>query len=526
MVSPDPNQAMSAPRIPAVETPRLWMEGICKRFGATIALENVSLQVRAGEVHALVGENGAGKSTLMRILSGATVPDRGTIRLDGQVFAPLHPIDARRRGIAMIYQELSLAPHLSVMENILLGIEPNRAGFIRWNEMKRRAREALSELGLADLPLDTPVRALPPGLQQMVEIARAVVTQAKVVVLDEPTSSLAQDDVVRLFRMVRRLRDRGLSVIYISHFLEEVKQISDRLTVLRDGRSVGSGSTAEIPIDQMVQMMVGREITDLYPRRTRTRGEAILEVKGLTGVDKPVDVDLTLHRGEILGVAGLIGSGRTELLRAIFGLQPVRRGQIRVGLIRGRRDPGERWREGVGYVSEDRKREGLAVGLSISANMTLPRLDRLGPLWFILPRWEKLAADQWVHNLGIKCQGSGQPVWALSGGTQQKVALARLLYADVDVLILDEPTRGIDVGSKAQIYQLIAKAAEGTPEYGGRPRAVLMVSSYLPELLGLCDRIAVMCRGQMVACAPVDHWTEHKLMLAATGQNVGFGDQQ
>lgn len=517
---------IAASLTPSVEVPRLRMDGICKRFGATIALENVSLEVLPGEVHALVGENGAGKSTLMKILSGAIPPDRGTMWLDGEPYAPLHPLDARRHGIAMIYQELSLAPHLSVMENILLGMEPHRGGFIRWGQMKRRAEEALSQLGLSDLPLSVPVRALPPGLQQMVEIARALVTQARVVVLDEPTSSLTQDDVVRLFDLVKRLRERGLSVIYISHFLEEVKQISDRFTVLRDGHSVGSGSTSDTPVDQIVRMMVGREITELYPRRTRTRGEVVLEIRGLTGIDKPRDVSLTLHRGEIVGIAGLIGSGRTELLRAIFGLQPITQGLVRVGVLSGWADPGKRWRQGVGFVSEDRKREGLAMGLSISANMTLPRLDYLGPWGLILPSRERQMAERWIQSLAIKCQGPGQPVWALSGGTQQKVALSRLLYANVDVLILDEPTRGIDVGSKAQIYRLIAQAAEGSSEYGTRPRAVLMVSSYLPELLGLCDRIAVMYRGQLVACAPVSDWTEHKLMLAATGQTSELAEHQ
>jgi len=526
MVSPESNQTPKSSPTTIDQPTRLSMEGICKRFGATVALEDVNLEVRSGEVHALVGENGAGKSTLMRILSGATSPDRGSMRLDGRIFAPAHPLDARRHGIAMIYQELSLAPHLSVMENILLGMEPCYGGFIRWSQMRRRAQEALSELGLGDLPLESPVRALPPGLQQMVEIARALVTQAKVVVLDEPTSSLAQDDVAKLFRLVRRLRDRGLSVIYISHFLEEVKEISDRFTVLRDGHSVGTGLTAATPVNQIVQMMVGREVTDLYPRRARVRGEVILEVKTLSGNDKPKDVSLSLHRGEILGIAGLIGSGRTDLLRAIFGLAPVRRGEIRVGAFHGWSEPGKRWRQGVGYVSEDRKREGLAVGLSISANVTLPRLDHLGPLWFVLPKRERHAAEHWIDTLGIKCERPGQPVWTLSGGNQQKVALSRLLYADVDVLILDEPTRGIDVGSKAQIYRLIAQAAEGSPEYGARPKAILMVSSYLPELLGLCDRIGVMCRGQLVACAPVDDWTEHKLMLAATGQNIGIVNQQ
>lgn len=496
---------------------RLIMRDIHKRFGATVALEGVDLEVRAGEVHALVGENGAGKSTLMKILSGAYRPDHGEMWLDGEPFAPAHPLDARRRGIAMIYQELSLAPHLSVMENILLGVEPCTWGLIRWKSLRSQAYAALSELGLGHLPLDTPVGALPPGVQQMVEIARAVVSQARVVVLDEPTSSLTHSDVDRLFHLIRRLRERGLSLIYISHFLEEVYRISDRFTVLRDGKTVGSGMTSDTTVSKIVALMVGREVRELYPARRRSPGACILEVKGLAGHTKPREVSLRLHRGEILGLAGLVGAGRTEFLRLLFGLEPIRSGQIRVGAYRGPAAPGRRWRQGVGFLSEDRKREGLALGLSIAENITLPRMDKLGRGGLILPSREKRAAERWIEQLDIRCQHPRQPTWALSGGNQQKVALARLLFADVDVLLLDEPTRGIDVGSKAQIYRLIAEAADGQK---GRPqKAILMVSSYLPELLGLCDTIAVMCRGRLVACRPAQQWTEHALMLAATGQN-------
>lgn len=505
--------------------PRLVMEGICKRFGATVALDDVNLIVKPAEVHALVGENGAGKSTLMRILSGATHPDKGRIILDGQPLVPANPLEARRRGIAMIYQELSLAPHLSVMENVLLGMEPSRWGLVRWREMRHRAQQALAELGLAELPVEVPVRSLPQGVQQMVEIARAVISQAKVVVLDEPTSSLSQEDVRRLFDLIRRLRERGLSVIYISHFLEEIKQISDRFTVLRDGHSVASGITAETPVERIVAMMVGREITELYPPRNRLRGELLLEIRGLSGSQKPQDVNLAVYRGEIVGIAGLVGSGRTELLRVIFGLDPVRRGKVRVGTYQGTATPTVRWAQGVGYVSEDRKREGLALGLSIAHNLTLPRLDKVGRGPFVWPPREKESTLQWIDNLSIRCEGPFQPVWTLSGGNQQKVALARLLFSDVDVLLLDEPTRGIDVGSKAQIYRLIAEAAAGSG-VARRPKAVLMVSSYLPELLGLCERIAVMCRGRLVACAPAESWTEHSLMLAAIGQAAEPQNQQ
>ena len=494
------------------------MHGVQKRFGGTVALDGVDFAVRAGEVQALVGENGAGKSTLMKVLSGAHAADRGRMFLDGTPYSPRNPLDARRAGVSMIYQELSLAPHLSAEENILLGMEPTRCGLLRRREMRRSAVEALRQLEHEEIPPYVPVGELPIGAQQLVEIARAIAVGCRVLVLDEPTSSLSQKDVQRLFALVRRLKKQQLAIVYISHFIEEVQEVADRFTVLRDGKTIGGGEMSDATADRIVRLMVGREIGDLYPRSKRVAGDVILEVDGLAGVSKPQAVSLSLRRGEVLGIAGLIGAGRTELLRALFGLDPIREGSVRLATHVGPCSPARRWAQGAGLVCEARQTEGLATSLSVADNMTLSRLDGLGPAGLIQPRKQNRAAQRWIDELAIRCSHPRQRVMDLSGGNQQKVAIARLLHHDVDLLLLDEPTRGIDVGSKAQIYQLIDKLATGDPSRGRPPRAVLMVSSYLPELLGVCDRIAVMHRGRLGPARPASQLTEHKLMLEATGQ--------
>jgi ribose transport system ATP-binding protein len=486
------------------------MSGLRKRFGATVALAGVDLTVNAGEVLSLVGENGAGKSSLMKVLSGAYQPDDGEMWLDGQPYSPRDPLDARRAGVAMIYQELALAPHLSVMENILLGMEPVAGPFVRQKEMRRLAADAMRQVGRPNIQLTAPVGRLSVAEQQLVEIARAVASNCRVLVFDEPTSSLTHADVAHLFDLIRNLKQQGRAIIYISHFLEEVKVISDQFTVLRDGKSVGGGVTANAPTDSIIAMMVGRQIEDLYPRSARTPGEVILEVADVAGRGKPETAGFQLHRGEVLGIAGLVGAGRTELLRVLFGLEPVVSGRIRIGVFTGAAAPGRRWRQGMGMVSEDRKSEGLAVSLSIADNLTLSKLGGLGPFGLVMPRRQNEAVAQWVKSLNIKCNGPTQTIGNLSGGNQQKVAVARLLFHGVDVLLLDEPTRGIDVGSKAQIYRLIDELALAG-------KAVLIVSSYLPELFGVCDRIAVMCRGRLGPAHPVQETDKHQIMLEATG---------
>ncbi len=502
---------------------RLRMRGVSKRFGATVALDRVDLDVAAGEVHALVGENGAGKSTLMKVLSGAIAPDAGTMALDGQTYRPRGPLVARREGVAMIYQELSLAPHLSVMENVLLGMESTRRGWLgtlgvlNRKQMRSRAVAALAELGHPEIRPDVPVCQLSIAAAQLVEIARAVAVGCRVLVLDEPTSSLGQSDIEKLFELIGRLKQQGHAIVYISHFLEEVRRISDRFTVLRDGRTVGSGTTDEVDNDRLIRMMVGREVENLYPHSARVTGETLLEIENLAGVTLPESASLALRRGEVVGIAGLVGAGRSELLRAIFGLEPIRSGEVRLGVYSGAASPETRWRQGMGLLSENRKEEGLALGLPIDENLTLSKLDSLGPGPLVLPGRRRRAAADWIDRLGIKCHDPRQAVSSLSGGNQQKVAFARLLYHDVDCLLLDEPTRGIDVGSKALLYEQIDRLAVGDPQTGREPKAILLVSSYLPELLGVCDRVAVMHRGRLGPLHAVDEVNEHQLMCEATG---------
>jgi len=498
--------------------PLLEMRGVEKSFGATRALAGVDLVVRPAEVHALVGENGAGKSTLMKVLSGAIASDRGTMSLLGRDYRPAGPLDARRAGVSMIYQELSLAPHLSVEENINLGLEPSNSGFVKRSEARRRAKDALSRLGHPEIRPEWKTGRLTVAMQQIVEIARALSIGSRVLVLDEPTSSLPQDDVERLFEVVKRLRDEGRAIVYISHFIEEVIAIADRFTVLRDGAVAGGGDISDTDSHRIVSLMVGREVTELYKRSAREAGEVVLEVRGLAGKKKPSSASLSLRRGEVLGIAGLVGAGRTELLRAIFGLDPVKGGEIKVGAYFGPASPGRRWVQGVGMVSEDRKGEGLALSMSLSDNLTMSSLRGLGPSFLLLPGKQDRAAMKWINKLDIRCRGPRQRMQDLSGGNQQKAAIARLLHHDVDVFLLDEPTRGIDVASKAGVYQLIDELVTG--DAGGEKRAVLLVSSYLPELLGVCDRVAVMCRGVLGDARACDGLDEKCLMMEATGQEA------
>lgn len=500
---------MGEPEILQQVTPRLEMHGVRKRFGSTIALDGVDFSVRPGEVAALVGENGAGKSTLMNILSGATSADEGVMRLDGAPYRPRGPLDARRRGVVMVHQELALAPHLSVEANLFLGSELARRGLLDRSRMRERTAEALVALDHGDISPTARVGALPLSARQIVEIARALIFEARVLILDEPTSSLPRADVERLFRLIRKLRDGGLAVVYISHFLEEVQEIADRFTVLRDGKTAGQGLTRETPLEEMVRLMVGRTINEMYPRSERRPGEILLEVDQLAGIKLPRGAGFALRRGEILGVAGLVGAGRTEMLRAIFGLEPVRQGKIRIGVYQGPASPGGRLAQGIGLLSEDRGGEGLALSRSVTDNLTLSRLPGAG--WMVSPARMRKAASDFIERLEIRCRGGEQKVADLSGGNQQKVALARLLYHDVDVLLLDEPTRGIDVATKAEIYRVLDELV------ARRGKAILWISSYLPEVMGMADRVAVMSRGRLGPARPVSELTEHRVLFDCVG---------
>ena len=484
------------------------MRSISKRFGATRALADVSFEVSAGQVMALIGENGAGKSTLMKVLSGAHPPDSGEMTLAGERYAPRNPLEARARGVAMIYQELTLAPHLSVADNVMLGRQRGRFGLLDRAAQRRRVTEALATLGHADLPIDEPVGRLSVATQQIVEIARALVSDPKALVFDEPTSSLTRADVERLFTVIDRLRRAGLGIVYISHFLEEIRRVADGFTVLRDGRSVGGGELANTSEADIVSLMVGRTVDELFPKTPHTPGAVVARLVGVHGRRSPCDATLEIRRGEIMGISGLVGAGRTRLVRCLFGLDPIRRGEV---LFRERREtpsPRAQLRLGLGLVSEDRKNEGLAQTRSINDNLTLSRLSPYARLGWLSLRDRRRAVDDWMRRLSIKARSTEQPVGDLSGGNQQKVAIGRVLHQRAESLLLDAPTRGIDVGTKAAIYRMMGQlAAEG--------KSIVFVSSYLPELLAVCDRVAVMSRGRLREVRAADQWCEETLMAAA-----------
>jgi ribose transport system ATP-binding protein len=495
----------------------LHVDGIAKRFGATVALDGVTFELESGQVHALIGENGAGKSTLMNVLAGALAPDAGAITIDGRSYRPTSPLDASRHGIALIHQELSLCPHMTVAENVLMGREPARWGLVDPKTAYARTAELLSNFPHPELRPHRSVGELPLAAQQVVEICRALASDCRILLMDEPTSSLQRADVDRLFALIRRLRAQGLGIVYISHFLEEVREIADVFTVLRDGRSVARGPIAGATNEQLVAHMVGRPVENLFPHRARQdAGEVVLSVRGLAAPPAVRSVSIELRRGEVLGIAGLMGSGRTEMVRAIFGLDPMIGGEVVVTPRSGASGPRtlrsrllpDRFRAGIGYLSEDRKGEGLALTMSLADNITFTNFRTCASHGWIRLGAQREQASRWMRTLGVRARTADQPAVTLSGGNQQKVALARLLHQQCDILLLDEPTRGIDIGSKAQIYEVIARAAD-------EGRAVLFVSSYLPELFGLCDRLAVMRRGRLSDARPTSEWTPESVLHAA-----------
>lgn len=494
----------------------LSLISIHKRFGPTIALDGVDLELRKGDVHALIGENGAGKSTLMNIIAGSLRPDDGKMAIDGQPYVPTNPLDARQNGIALIHQELSLCPHLTVAENILMGIEPSQLGWLNREHLMARTNDVLKTFHHAEIRPDKRVSDLSVAARQIVEISRAIAARARIILMDEPTSSLQRDDVTRLFELIRKLSADGISVIYISHFLEEVRQISNRFTVLRDGRSVGTGDIAATSDDELIAKMVGRSQKTLFPKRASAPAETILSVQNLAKAPLLRDASFDLRRGEILGIAGLMGSGRTALLRSIFGLERADEGTVTVNdkrLNRARNTPAMSLVEGLGYLSEDRKGDGLTLNLSVADNTTVTRFSSCSRFGWIDLRKQKQQTEKLVSALKIKTQNVKQQVGALSGGNQQKVIVARLLHQDADILLLDEPTRGVDIGSKAQVYETIAACA-------AQNKAVLMVSSYLPELFGMCDRLAVMSRGRLSEVRPIHEWTPESVLQAAIGSEL------
>ena len=486
---------------------------VSKRFGPTQALSSVSLDVRSGEVLALIGENGAGKSTLLKVLSGAHRADQGELRLQGQPYCPSgNPHQARKAGVAMIYQELSLAPDLSVEDNILLG-QPCLPGGILWRSGQRaQVREVLAAVGLSELSPQAMVGGQSVATQQLIEIARALASQARIILFDEPTSSLPQADVRRLFSIIDKLKSQGLGIVYISHFLEEVREVADRYCVLRDGQQVGQGELKGVSDAQIISLMVGRDVRELYPKVPHEIGEVVVDVRHLSGRYAPRDVNLELRRGEIFGLAGLVGAGRSKLLRCLMGLERQVAGAVQLD---GRNLPssvGARRRAGIGFLSEDRKGEGLAQDLSIAENVTMGNQSRYNKYGFLKLRKREQAVLQQIQQVEVKARSAGQAVAELSGGNQQKVALGRILHQRAQVLLLDEPTKGIDVGSKAEIYRLMGLAA-------AQGKTVVFVSSYLPELLAVCDRIGVMARGRLIQVRSANQWTDEEIMRCAIGND-------
>jgi len=494
-------------------TPVLTLRGIRKEFPGVVALAGVDLELRPGEVHVLLGENGAGKSTLMKILSGALRRDAGEILLEGTPIEINDPRHAQALGIAIIYQEFNLVAHLTAAENIFLGREPRLVpGVLDQRRLVRAAQVQLDALGVA-IDARSRIATLSVAQRQMVEVAKALSLEARVLIMDEPTSALTEHEIAELFAAIRRLKARGVAIVYISHRMDEVFAIGDRVTVLRDGRHVTTRKISEATRAELVRAMVGRELTEQFPARRKAPGDEVLRVECLRRAGVLHDVSFALRRGEVLGLAGLMGSGRTELARAIFGADRIDGGRIFVrGAEQRIASPRAAIDLGLGLLSEDRKQEGLVLGLSVEENVCLPSVNRLSRAGLMQPARERALALQRITELRIKTPGPEQRVGYLSGGNQQKVVLAKWLGTEADILIFDEPTRGIDVGAKAEIYQLINELA-------ARGAAILMISSELPEILGLSDRILVMHGGRITAEFAAANATQEKILAAALGNN-------
>ncbi len=494
------------------DAPVVELAAIGKSFPGVQALGDVYFDVRAGEVHALLGENGAGKSTLIKIMSGVYQPDAGTIRVDGQEVRFNDPHDAQGAGIATIYQELLLFPELTVAENIFMGHAPRTSwGALDWRAMRDQAHEFLASLDIHDLDVSAIVGSLTVGNRQRVEIAKALSHDARVLIMDEPTAALTEHDVKRLFHIVGLLRERGVGVVYISHRLEEIFVLADRVTVLRDGEYVATKPVAETDNEDLIGMMVGRKIENLFPKLDAELGDPVLEVDHLTCAPTTYDVSLQVRAGEIVGLAGLVGSGRSELAQVVFGITPAQSGEIRIGGNPVRiSSPGEAKALGIAYVPEDRGTQGLVRPMTLSENVSMAVLGRVSKGPFIDPGAERALAQDSIAKFSIRASGAAQMVNKLSGGNQQKVVLGKWLAAEPRVLIMDEPTRGIDVGAKSELHRLMSELAQAG-------LAILMISSELPEVMGMSDRILVMRQGRLVAEFSREEATQEAIAGAMMG---------
>lgn len=487
----------------------LEMKGIGKTFPGVKALEGVNLTVREGQVHALLGENGAGKSTLIKILSGAYSKDEGQIFFEGQPVDIKSPQDAQSLGISTIYQEFNLAPHLTIAENIFLGHLPKKGPLVDWDAARSRSKEILDGLGVS-LSVDTPTSALSVAEQQLVEIAKALNRKTRILIMDEPSAVLGERDLEKLFDVVRTLQASGIGIIYISHRLKEIFELADEVTVLKDGRYVDTKAVSDVTMDDLVRLMIGRDLQDVYPKRTAQPGEVLLEVNNVSQSKLLHDISFNLHAGEIVGFAGITGSGRTELVRAIFGADPFTGDMQIAGRPYKARSPQDAIRHGVALVTEDRKAQGLFLKLPVTTNTTISGLKQLTRFGLIRLRDELSLVKQMIQQLSIKTPSPNFLVVNMSGGNQQKVILARWLSIGSRIFILDEPTRGIDVGSKSEIYQVMAELAE-------KGVGIIMISSELPEVLGMSDRIMVMRQGTIVKELSRAEASEEAIMLYAVG---------
>ncbi len=493
----------------------LEMRNVTKRFPGVLALDNVQFNLRPREVHCLVGENGAGKSTLMKILSGAQPMDSGDILLSGERVDIHSPHHAQQLGISMIYQEFNLSPYLSVAENIFLGREPRigRTPFINWSKMYCDAREVLGRIRV-DLDVRKPVNECSVAQQQMVEIAKAISFNSKIIVMDEPSATLTDHELRALFDLIKTLRRQDIGLIYISHRLEEIFEIGDRLTIMRDGQYIGTNAVCDLTRDDIIRMMVGRELKDEFPKEIMPRGAERLRVEGLARRGAFQDVSFSLHAGEIVGLTGLVGAGRTEVARAVFGADAIDAGTIALdGKPITVTSPRDAIRQGIGLLTEDRKGQGLVLGMTVRENTTLANLKSLVRILFVDRRRERAVAEQYVKELQIKTPSIEQTAQNLSGGNQQKVVLAKWLFTQSKILIFDEPTRGIDVGAKVEIYKLMNELVR-------RGACVLMISSELPEVLGMCDRILVMHEGRLAGELSRADATQERIMQLATGAEL------
>ncbi|MBK8019980.1 MAG: sugar ABC transporter ATP-binding protein [Chloroflexi bacterium] len=490
---------------------RVELSNISKSFRGVHALRNVTFSVLPGEIHALVGENGAGKSTLMKILSGDYQRDAGAIRIDGEQVEIRNPHEGREHGIGIIYQEFSLASDLTVAENLFLNQLSGRGGLINWPAMYKRAEALIQSVGFQINPR-TKVRDLTVAYQQMVEITKEFSQNVKVLVLDEPTAVLAPQETERLFSVMRRLKEQGISFIHISHRLEEVLEIADRITVLKDGEVVGTVNKRDVTKDDIIQMMIGRKLSAMYPKRSIKPGEVVLSVSGLSGLNNVTDISFDVRAGEVLGIAGLVGSGRTEVARAIFGADRSTSGRISLyGKPLNVRSVQKAVKSGIGLVPEDRKQQGVILPMSVRKNVTLPSLRKVTTfLGIFRANRERTMVNDLITKLAIKTNGMNAEVADLSGGNQQKVALAKWLSRDCDVLILDEPTRGVDVGAKVEIYNVInTLAAQGI--------AIIMISSEMMEVIGMADRVMVMSRGHLTGFLEGEDITEENILRLSIG---------